>query len=331
MPTPSQMQLPKSKSADEFECMCCDVLSIFYNTKFQQYGRNGQQQHGIDLYSNNQFSIVAQCKNYFKSTDIIKMLKSDYESAMKQFNPKKFIAMTALERDTNIQYQVSQIGENIFIWFWEDIQNIICSNNKLLISYYQSFVPYPNKLYDTSKGNIDLQDVFNVNHIKIYNDYYVNDSEIIFIKYCKTKIITPTNKLHNRITWFADETYEITSLTDNAHIEFPDLRDTNINYDVVFDKEFKESDIAECTVKAILSNNHKHFENFLSTEIINPINDLYINLTINNASIKKIYTQKLYASPMNPRSEPPKENILGPTFHWHIPNPDLHFEYKIYW
>ena len=64
MPTFPLMQLPKTKSAEEFEAMCADVLADIYNMEFSFYGRKGQKQHGIDLVSSSGY-IVAQCKNYY--------------------------------------------------------------------------------------------------------------------------------------------------------------------------------------------------------------------------------------------------------------------------
>ncbi|WP_458397530.1 hypothetical protein [Anaerotignum sp.] len=49
MPTVPLIQLPKSRSAEEFEIMCADVLTMMYNISFAQYGRQGQKQNGIDL------------------------------------------------------------------------------------------------------------------------------------------------------------------------------------------------------------------------------------------------------------------------------------------
>ena len=51
MPTPLLIQLPKTKSAEEFEAMCADVLVDIYNMEFSSYGRKGQKQNGIDLVS----------------------------------------------------------------------------------------------------------------------------------------------------------------------------------------------------------------------------------------------------------------------------------------
>ena len=66
MPTPSLMKLPKTSSAEEFEKICNDVLTLTLNQNFQLYGRQGQNQNGIDLYVDlpDGGRIVAQCKNY---------------------------------------------------------------------------------------------------------------------------------------------------------------------------------------------------------------------------------------------------------------------------
>lgn len=110
-----------------------------------------------------------------------------------------------------------------------------------------------------------------------------------------------------------------------------DLRDTNLNYNVIFDHILEKGEEIEFRVKAVLSNNKKHFANFFSTEVITPINDLNIHLNLFDTSIKKIFTQKISSSPMNVRTEPPKEYLYYSPFHWHIPFPELNFEYKIYW
>lgn len=173
---------------------------------------------------------------------------------------------------------------------------------------------------------------YNTEHIQIDNDYYVSDSEIIFQKTCKSKILKEGfNKLHNRISWFADEKITLESLTNGVSIEYLDLKDTNLNYNVVFDHEFSKGEIVEYCIKATLTNKHKHFENFFSTEVITPIKNLNIHLRITDQSVRNYYTQKISSSPMNIRTESPVKHSLYKTVHWYIEDPELHFEYKIFW
>ncbi len=173
---------------------------------------------------------------------------------------------------------------------------------------------------------------FNVEHQQIDNDYYVFESKIIYKKTCTSKILKDGfNKLHNRITWFPDETIDLISLTDGVSIEKIDLRDTNLNYNVVFNRELQKDEEITYTIQAILSNNHKHFKNFFSTEVITPLKQLNVHLTLEDLNVKKYYTQKISSSPMNVRTELPKEyNYVSPS-HWYVPNPELNFEYKIFW
>ena len=68
-----------------------------------------------------------------------------------------------------------------------------------------------------------------------------------------------------------------------------------------------------------------------STEVITPIKRLDINLNHIYYDMNTIFTQKTSSSPMNTRTgEPEKHQCLLP-FHWHIDNPELHFEYRIFW
>lgn len=173
---------------------------------------------------------------------------------------------------------------------------------------------------------------YNVEHIQIDNDYYVNGSEIIFQKLCRCKVLqSGFNKIHNRITWFADEKISLLSMTNGVEIELLDLRDTNLNYNVVFDHELVKNEVVEYCVKAVLTNHNQHFANFFSTEIIAPIKYLNVHLLITDPSVKKYYTQKLSSSPMNVRTEEPEEHISYMPSHWYIKEPELNFEYKIFW
>ena len=109
------------------------------------------------------------------------------------------------------------------------------------------------------------------------------------------------------------------------------MHDTNINYNVVFDETLETGKEVEYSVKVVLSNKNKHFKRFFSSEIITPIENLDIHLNIEDKSVQKVYTQKISSSPMNVRTEHPVEHDLLSTYHWHIPKPELNFEYKVYW
>lgn len=187
------------------------------------------------------------------------------------------------------------------------------------------------------RGNIERKSsgfpaYYNLEHLTIDIDYYVQEKSITYIKTCTSKmLIGGKNKIHGRITWFADEEIVLESLTNGVTIERLNLHDTNLNYNVVFDHELKKGEEVTFKIKATLSNTKKHFGNFFSTEVITPINNLNIHLTIADESVKQVFTQKLSSSPMNVRTEKPVGHPFSSPFHWHISNPEINFEYKIYW
>lgn len=186
--------------------------------------------------------------------------------------------------------------------------------------------------HNKRKSKIGFPAFYNIEHIQIDNDYYVGRSEIVFQKLCRCKVLQGGfRKIHNRITWFVDENISLTSMTSDVKIEHLDLRDTNLNYNVVFNHELAKGEEVEYCVKAVLTNNCQHFANFFSTEIIAPIKYLNIHLFIADPSVKSYYTQKLSSSPMNVRTEQPQKHIAYMPSHWYIKEPELNFEYKIFW
>lgn len=186
--------------------------------------------------------------------------------------------------------------------------------------------------YSIRKSTNGYPAFYNVEHIQIDNDYYVDGSEIIFQKLCRCRVLhSGFNKIHNRITWFADERISLSSITPGVEIEHLDLRDTNLNYNVVFDHELAKGEEVEYCVKAVLSNDHQHFAHFFSTEVIAPIKHLNIHLFVADPAVKTYYTQKLSSSPVNVRTEQPQAHIAYMPSHWYIKNPELNFEYKIFW
>lgn len=141
---------------------------------------------------------------------------------------------------------------------------------------------------------------FSSSHKSIKVEYYVYDDKIIYKKTVDTIAnVDGKNKEHNRITWFQDEVITVTSLTDGAAIEVLDLPDTNYNYNVVFDHTINKGDAIQYEVRAELTNIHHHFKNFVSSQIITPVEELDIILCVFNKSIDKVYTQKIANSPLN--------------------------------
>lgn len=147
MSTNSSKTLIAPETSEKFEKLCCDFLSSTNRAgkRYVIYGRKGQNQHGIDLYSG-KFSIVVQCKDYSNANDFVNKIKEDYENAMEEFadfKPIRFIVMTSLPTDTNIQMGIEKIKIKkktpIQIIFWEDIVEEILKNPVLLHEYYPKY------------------------------------------------------------------------------------------------------------------------------------------------------------------------------------------------
>lgn len=132
------------ETSHDFEILMQLVCSKKYGTSFSLYGRNGQNQNGIDLYADN-FEICVQCKNY-QGPDahkrLAKELQKDFRSACDAFGKemKHYIIATTAPRDTKIQKLVTQIAEQTDIvidcMFWEDIRG--CVSPQVLRNYHQA-------------------------------------------------------------------------------------------------------------------------------------------------------------------------------------------------
>lgn len=194
MPTAPLMQLPKTRSAEEFENMCADVLGKLYGCPFEQYGRQGQKQNGIDLIGlqTPSMCIVAQCKNYYALTyeKLRKQLIEDMEATENlPFSFQIFVGMTSLERDVMTKNAVLNVNVSfkVEIMFWEDIQNILSSDVKLLKKYYPYYslddripVEYKNQLISIVNTLKWQAQAFRQNYSNYRVAYYYNNDILIY-------------------------------------------------------------------------------------------------------------------------------------------------------
>ena len=146
-------KLPKETDPKRFEEMVRDCANKKYNKKFGLYGRNGQDQNGIDIYSIDDFEEVIQCKNYTTNdiTKLKKEIKKNFESAYNYFYNEKdwqfnhFIVAAAIDKDTNIDDIIIEHNRNIEhnpkndikidVWFWDDIETMLLEYDDLLNKY----------------------------------------------------------------------------------------------------------------------------------------------------------------------------------------------------
>lgn len=140
-------KFPKIKDPDTFELLARDTLQVKLNITLSLYGRTGQAQNGIDLYTSGENKIVVQCKDYLSDkspTEISSIILNELGKTQKlDFPFKQFWLATALERDTNIQNIVETLQNNsvrtIYIFFWDDIEEILSYNGNIALHYYPEY------------------------------------------------------------------------------------------------------------------------------------------------------------------------------------------------
>lgn len=178
---------------------------------------------------------------------------------------------------------------------------------------------------------------YSIEHINIDNDYYVHRDSIDFIKHFTSKVTTHDGRdiysIHFRVTWFPDEEVVIVPLSGNVQsVDERAMPDTNRNYNIVFNEPIANGQIVEYVIKVTCSNRYHHFQDFFSTQVIVPIQNLHIHLHCDDELKPEYYsTQVLSDSLNNEETEAPIKHEYFCPSHWHIVNPKLHFEYKLFW
>ncbi|MBR2594019.1 MAG: hypothetical protein IKD83_05275, partial [Firmicutes bacterium] len=174
----------RPKTSKEFEDLVRKCALVKLGNRFSLFGRNGQNQKGIDIYSED-WGTVIQCKcfDFEKKGSVQRLIeegKRDYQEAVRAFGDtmKTFVIATTLNTDTKIQENFkdnTSTGE-IELWFWEDIKEIIETyqiNNANDI-YVNSFIK-PLFLHKDEKyrGKVCLKNLF---ILQKYRDIKGDDS-----------------------------------------------------------------------------------------------------------------------------------------------------------
>ncbi len=117
----------------EFERLVRDCAAVEFGQEFHLFGRSGQRQHGIDVFSDDWKTLI-QCKDYRDSNALMDAIAEDFETARTHFQEKgspffhRYIVATTLDTDAKVQEQIRALGEDgiqVDIWFWYDICRII--------------------------------------------------------------------------------------------------------------------------------------------------------------------------------------------------------------
>lgn len=129
----SEYKRPDSNAPHEFENLVRDCAAIAFGQDFHLYGRSGQAQHGVDIFSDN-WTILIQCKAYKNHKDFRVVIEKEYKDAREHFQKdgqpffRQFIFATALDTDTEAQEiarNLSECGITVRVWFWDDLLKII--------------------------------------------------------------------------------------------------------------------------------------------------------------------------------------------------------------
>ncbi|MES2331342.1 MAG: hypothetical protein V4539_17190 [Bacteroidota bacterium] len=159
------MMLPPPQNWQDFEKLMRGIVDVIWKQQgWQQYGRPGQAQSGIDLFgydNENRFTGI-QCKKVNTTNDegvllktsllTEKVIKQEIKAAEKIDHPKleRFIFATTSSRDVGVQDIIRSITverkktKDLFsveIWFWEDIVIHIEKHQELQYLYYSEVAP----------------------------------------------------------------------------------------------------------------------------------------------------------------------------------------------
>lgn len=183
--------LPPFNESKEFERFVCSVFNDIYETKdFDTYGREGEDQEGIDIISLDN-KIAVQCKikkathnpsNSKTSKDLIKELNNDFEQFISHFDKEEvnqFHFATDFLDDLTIKKECRRLqnetGIKVDYWHWERLLN---NASKSTISKYLSLFSdatsdyYFNRKPSSFELNSDVE--FSRNLMNLFQECYEN-------------------------------------------------------------------------------------------------------------------------------------------------------------
>ena len=170
MPRLSSTQLPPPSSWEEFEDLAHAIWKAEWGDEHaQKNGRNGQVQHGVDIFGmskGQQVGIQCKGKDNFSDKELTaKEVREECQKA-KKFQPKlkKLIFATTAPRDSKIQELARLItGEHkkrrlfeVQVYSWQDVLSLLQNHQEIAKSYYPDFFgPSESKLLTTLKATQD--------------------------------------------------------------------------------------------------------------------------------------------------------------------------------
>jgi hypothetical protein len=154
MPNPNDVQLNPPGSWDEFEDICADLFSREWNDpNVVRYGRQGQRQHGVDIYGKeNGSDIGGQCKRKgtWPPTKLTTGEINEEVEEAKKFRPKlkKYIIATTDANDARVIDHVNTVSAkhakkglfSVHVYSWNEILRRIRNRPDLLEKHFDIYV-----------------------------------------------------------------------------------------------------------------------------------------------------------------------------------------------
>ena len=135
--------IPPIKSWEQFQQMVCELFrEIWQDPHAQEFGRQGQNQDGIDILGrrkrNNKFEAVQVTK---ESPLTKNKIKSDFEASYNlDVELDCFIIATSNKRNVKIQEYAATLSQSgpyrCVVWFWQDIVEALADYKDLRIKYF---------------------------------------------------------------------------------------------------------------------------------------------------------------------------------------------------
>ncbi len=147
-------QLPKPKNWEDFESICHELWrSIWGDINAQKNGRQGQSQHGVDIYGHPSYSKgihAVQCKGKDDNYDTevtIEEINAECDKA-KDFIPpiSDYVLATTKKKDVKLQTHCLKLTSDhkysfpVSIWSWDDIEPEIQARPEILKHHYDSIM-----------------------------------------------------------------------------------------------------------------------------------------------------------------------------------------------
>lgn len=256
-----------------FEEIVCEIFnSIEKTTSFDLYGRSGQKQNGIDIYSSEK-KIAIQCKHklIISSDKIIREeLIKDLNFEFNQFINynisignfyTKFIFATTFKNDTSLikrcQELANEFNFNIEYWHWNKLISKL--DKKLAEKYFSQIILENLKYYEddnlkTNEIDIDKNLAF-VEQIEQYFRRLFDEVKILHSDFFLNQYPFKNDRSSTYRTFFTIESNneELTSFFNSFEINSGEIKMNNQNT--------LEKSKVEFIIKTLNENSIFHFQN----------------------------------------------------------------------